>query len=83
MHLQCRWYLEVIMMTKQFAFITAVLTLSIARIFTVAAVQTSPTSCPTLARTLVALPTGKTCTGRWKEVKDAKGCTASWECAGQ
>jgi len=32
---------------------------------------------------LVALPTGKACTGTWKEVKDAKGCTASWECSTQ
>lgn len=30
---------------------------------------------------LVALPTGKSCTGTWKEVKDVKGCTASWQCA--
>jgi len=30
---------------------------------------------------LVALPIGKSCTGSWKEVKDTKGCTASWQCA--
>ncbi|MDO8518414.1 MAG: peptidoglycan-binding domain-containing protein [bacterium] len=29
---------------------------------------------------LVALPTGQACTGTWKEVKDTKGCTASWQC---
>ena len=28
----------------------------------------------------VPLPIGKSCTGKWKEVKDAKGCTASWKC---
>ena len=32
---------------------------------------------------LVALPIGKSCSGSWKEVKDTKGCTASWQCAGQ
>ena len=31
---------------------------------------------------LVALPTGKSCTGQWKEVKDPQGCTASWQCGG-
>ena len=28
----------------------------------------------------IPLPIGKSCTGKWKEVKDAKGCTASWKC---
>ena len=29
----------------------------------------------------VPLPTGKSCTGKWKEVRDTiKGCTASWQC---
>ena len=30
---------------------------------------------------LASLPIGKSCAGQWKEVKDTKGCTASWECA--
>ena len=30
----------------------------------------------------VPLPTGKSCTGKWKEVRDTiKGCTASWKCS--
>ncbi|RJQ34963.1 peptidoglycan-binding protein [Candidatus Parcubacteria bacterium] len=29
----------------------------------------------------VDLPIGKPCSGTWKEVKSAQGCTASWECA--
>ncbi|HEY4517143.1 MAG TPA: peptidoglycan-binding domain-containing protein [Candidatus Paceibacterota bacterium] len=32
---------------------------------------------------LVALPIGKSCSGSWKEVKDTKGCTASWQCVAQ
>ena len=32
---------------------------------------------------LVALPIGQACTGKWKEVKDTQGCTASWQCATQ
>ena len=31
--------------------------------------------------TAVALPIGKACSGKWKEMKDTKGCTASWKCA--
>ena len=28
----------------------------------------------------VPLPIGKSCTNTWREVKDTKGCTASWQC---
>lgn len=37
-------------------------------------IPTNP-SCP-----LVALPIGTSCKGHWQEVKDTKGCTASWQC---
>ena len=28
----------------------------------------------------IKLPIGKACNGKWKEMKDTKGCTASWRC---
>ncbi len=51
--------------------------------------STSPTTPPATAPIpsalqpncpLVALPIGQPCSGSWKEVKDTKGCTASWTC---
>lgn len=32
---------------------------------------------------LIDLPIGKPCSGTWTEVRDTKGCTASWECKTQ